>query len=93
MTDKHKHGLTLEDVQMIIGRGVLDESFRKEFIADPEDVVKRLGISVDEDGSAVDLLKAISAVFDGRADVQAAMSDIRKAYEESSDGVIRPRCA
>ncbi|WP_170464862.1 hypothetical protein [Ruegeria arenilitoris] len=93
MTEKHKHGLTLEDVQTIIGRGVLDEAFRQAFVQDPETVVKRLGISVEDDGNARDLLKSIGEVLEGGSDVRSAMDKIRSAYEDSSDGVIRPRCA
>ncbi|MBO9446757.1 hypothetical protein [Ruegeria sp. R14_0] len=93
MSKKHKHGLTLEDVQTIIGRGVLDESFRQAFVQDPEEVVKRLGVSVEDDDNARELLSSIGKVLEGGSDIQAAMDDIRKAYEESSDGVIRPRCA
>lgn len=93
MTEHHTRGLTLEDVQTIIGRGILDESFRKEFIADPEDVVSRLGISLEKDGEARKLLAAIGNVFAGKSDLKAAMQEIKSAYEDTSDGVIRPRCA
>ncbi|MGV6802918.1 MAG: hypothetical protein ACWA49_01840 [Ruegeria sp.] len=93
MTDHHTRGLTLEDVQTIIGRGILDEAFRKEFVNDPEEVVNRLGISLDQDGEAKKLLAAIGGVFAGETDLKSAMQDIKQAYEDTSDGVIRPRCA
>lgn len=93
MSDHHTQGLTLEDVQQIIGRGILDEAFRKEFIDNPEGVVNRLGISLDQDGEARKLLAAIGNVFSGESDLKSAMQDIKKAYEDTSDGVIRPRCA
>lgn len=93
MTDHHTRGLTLEDVQMIIGRGILDEAFRKEFINDPQEVVNRLGISLGDDDNAKKLLASIGSVFSGETDLRAAMEQIKKAYEDSSDGVIRPRCA
>ena len=93
MTDHHTRGLTLEDVQTIIGRGVLDEAFRNAFIKNPEEVVDRLGITLDQDDHARKLLGAISSVFAGESDLKAAMQDIKAAYEQTSDGVLRPRCA
>ncbi len=90
--------LSLEDVHMIVGRGILDKAFREAFGKDPEGALKRMGISLYHDGQpdhhARNLVKAIADVFgrSGELNVQDAINAIHEAYQKSSDGVIRPRC-
>lgn len=92
MADHHSRRLTLDDIHVIIGRGMLDEDFRTSFVDNYSDVVSNMGISIEDDARAVTLLEAIKGVFAGDYSMQDAMDEIKKVYNESSDGVVRPRC-
>ncbi|WP_341234981.1 hypothetical protein [uncultured Sulfitobacter sp.] len=100
--NEHTHGnkhLTLDDIQMIIGRAMVDERFRSEFTSNPEATLEKLRIStkigdtVDE--KSVALINAIAEAL--REDntggtLQDALKNIRDSYLESTDGIIRPHC-
>ena len=89
--------LSLDDVHAIIGRSVVDHAFRDALIADPEGTLHRLGISLyhsgkrDEKAEAL-LGKITGALSSGGQDFSTAMNNIRSAYLDSTDGVIRPAC-
>jgi hypothetical protein len=91
--------LTLDDVQTIIGRAMVDEAFRAAFTADAEGTLKKLGISLNtgsaDDAKSVALIQSIAeALKDGNADksLQDTLQKLRDSYLDSSDGIIRPRC-
>ncbi|MGC3938557.1 hypothetical protein ACOTTU_12205 [Roseobacter sp. EG26] len=100
--NEHTHGdkhLTLEDVQLIIGRAMVDESFRSEFTRAPKETLKKLHISATvggkEDEKTMKLINALAEAFSDKcsgATLQEALENIRNSYLQSTDGVIRPRC-
>lgn len=99
MESDHPHHrlLSLDDIQTIIGRAVVDPDFRKAFTANPEETVKRLGITLEHEGTyqaqAGDLLRLMAeALSNDSSSLQELIDQIRKAYEGATDGVIRPRC-
>ncbi|WP_298972768.1 Os1348 family NHLP clan protein [uncultured Roseobacter sp.] len=99
---EHKHGskhLSLDDVQSIIGRAIMDRGFREAFVKDPDGTLKKMQISTTVDGvadeKAIALIKAIAeALGEGNRGVslEEALETLRKSYLDSADGVIRPRC-
>lgn len=92
----HTHGskpLTLDDVQTIIGRAMVDEAFRAEFTSAPEATLEKLHIRLD--GSAVELITNLSSALkeeNSGATVKDAVQSMRDSYLASSDGIVRPRC-
>lgn len=98
-THSNKH-LTLDDVQMIIGRAMVDESFRAEFTSSPEATLKKLHISMktggEDDAKSVALINDIANALkeeNAGASLGDALNSIRQCYLASADGVVRPRCA
>ncbi len=101
--DEHTHGhrqLKLDDVQMIIGRAVVDEHFRTQFTGDPIGTLKTLGISMtvggERDEKAVTLVKTIADALSEEnhgANLADLLKNLRKSYLDSADGIIRSRCA
>ncbi len=94
----HKHPLKLEDVQTILGRLMIDESFRSKFHSDLDGTLASLGLHAPDDpkkdSDAYDLMKKIQGILKdtGERKTEDIMKDLRTAYLASSDGVIRPRC-
>lgn len=94
----HKHPLKLEHVQTIIGRLMIDESFRDQFHKDLDGTLASLGIhaqdDTEKDNDAYDLMKKIQGILKDTQErkTEDLMKDLRAAYLASSDGVIRPRC-
>ena len=101
--DEHTHGhrqLKLDDVQMIIGRAVVDEHFREQFTGDPVGTLKTLGISTtvggEPDEKAVTLVKTIAEALSENnqgTNLGEVLQNLRKSYLNSADGIIRSRCA
>jgi hypothetical protein len=97
---EHTHGtknLTLDDVQTIIGRAMVDESFRAEFTADPEATLKKLhiGLTAGADDKAAALVRSIAAALsedNTGVSLKDALKTLRESYIQSTDGIIRPRC-
>jgi hypothetical protein len=101
--DEHTHGhrqLKLDDVQMIIGRAVVDEHFREQFTGDPVGTLKTLGISMtvggERDEKALVLIKTIAEALSEKnrsTNLGDLLENLRKSYLDSADGIIRSRCA
>ena len=99
---EHTHGprqLSLDDVQKILGRAIMDRGFREALVKDPEGTLKKMQISITVDGvadeKAIALVKAIAdSLGEGNRGVsfEEALETLRKSYLDSTDGVIRPRC-
>ena len=89
--------LSLEDIQAIIGRSMVDHAFRDALVADPEGTLHRMGISLYHAGKRDEKAQALvgqitDALSSGGQDLSTAMTSIRSAYLASTDGVIRPAC-
>ncbi|WP_341368201.1 Os1348 family NHLP clan protein [Yoonia sp. BS5-3] len=97
-THANKH-LTLDEVQTIIGRAIVDESFRDELTNNPEKTLKKLGISTlvggDVDQKSVELIRAIADAFketNTDTSLKEVLEKLRSSYLDSTDGIIRSRC-
>lgn len=82
--------LSLNQVQMLVGRAMVDDAFRKALVGDPLGTAATLGIHVDS--SAEQLLETIAGALTDDASIADAQQKIRDAYMNSTDGIIRPRC-
>lgn len=98
----HTHGnkhLTLDDVQTIIGRAMVDERFRAEFTSAPEATLQKLHISMDSNSAdntkAVELITNLADALkdeNSGTSMKDAIQKMRDCYLASSDGIVRPRC-
>jgi hypothetical protein len=82
----HLKTMALHDVQLVLGRALVDETFRKELIANPAATLKELGYHADRKLAAF-FGKLKSSSF------SSAAAAVRKDYHEgAADGISRPRC-
>jgi len=83
----HLKTMTLQDVQLVLGRALMDPSFRANLIKSPGATLKALGYDAS-DRKLVSFFGNLDA-----ASFKAAAAEVEKDYHRSAaDGISRPRC-
>jgi len=82
----HLKTMALSDVQLVLGRALMDKTFRDELAARPAATLKKLGYDAD-DKVVTFFGKLKQKDFKAAADVVA-----ENYHEDAADGIIRPRC-
>lgn len=86
MPTTKKRVVQLEDITHLLSRALMDSSFRKELLDDPEEVLKNLGF--EPAPKTVDIIKSLGG-DDGAFSKAVGRAKLHDANKTKKDGVGR----